>query len=81
MRTETPATGARLTPATLEASYARPLPPAAVTTLLGLLRADPAWTVTEWTVGGRLVQVELVYRPTAEAFTLRPPRRDQGQSA
>ena len=76
MLTETPTPAAGLTPARLEAHYAS-VPSAALTALLATLRADPAWSVTEWTAGGRLVQVELVYRLSGEAFTLRPSRRVQ----
>ena len=79
MLTETPTPVAGLTPASLEAHYAS-VPSAALTTLLATLRADPAWTVTEWTAGGRLVQVDLIYQPSGEAFTLRPTRRDQEPS-
>ena len=65
MRTQTSVTGPRLTPATVETHYARPVPPATVTALLllGMFGADPAWTVAEWTVAGRRVQAEVLYVP------------------
>ena len=70
---------ARLAPASSEAHGAS-VPSAAFTTILTMLPADPARTVTEWTAGGRLVQVELLYHPSDVAFTLCPSQRDHAQT-
>jgi hypothetical protein len=44
---------------------------ATVAAVLHELRADPAWVVTEITVNGRLMQVELAHETSGVTYTLR----------
>ncbi len=71
----------RLTPADLEARFADPMGTALVAAIVDALRADPDWSVTEFTVGGQLARVELLYHPTGEGFTLSQPGHDQASGA
>jgi hypothetical protein len=74
-------TQTRITPADLEARFTGPLGTPIVTAILDALRADPDWSVTEFTLGGQPVRVELVYHPTGEGFTLSHQRRAQATGA
>lgn len=53
---------------------------ATVAAVLATLRADPAWTVTEVTVDGRPVLVELAYEPTGLVYTLRTQLRQRANA-
>ncbi|HET8627467.1 MAG TPA: hypothetical protein VFL91_08610 [Thermomicrobiales bacterium] len=61
-----------MTPHDVEARLSGEPESAAVAAVLAALRDDPAWTVTEVTVAGRLVQVELAHAPTGTVYTLSP---------
>lgn len=61
-----------MTPRDVEAQLGGQPESAAVAAVLAALRDDAAWTVTEVTVAGRLVQVELAHAPTGAVYTLRP---------
>lgn len=69
-----------MTPHEVEARLAGQPDRATVAAVLAALRDDPAWTVTEIGVDGRLVRVELAHAPTGMAYTLSathlpPPER------
>ncbi len=59
-----------MTPTDLETRLGNHPAGSTVDAVLADLRAHPDWTVTEYTLGGRLVRVELLYHRTGESFTL-----------
>jgi hypothetical protein len=61
-----------MTPEDLETRLGDHPASSTVEAVLAELRVDPDWTVTEYTLEGRLVRVELLYHSTGEAFTLGP---------
>jgi len=63
-----------MTPAELEERLSGLQDGATVATVVDALRADPHWRVTTIALGVRVVRIDLVYRPTGEAYTLRARR-------
>ena len=67
-----------MTPDDLEARLAGRPDTATVAAVIAELRADPDWTMTEFTLEGETTTAEMLHHPTGAAYTLR--RRRQGDS-